>query len=60
MKQLAKSSVKRIAAVSCNPQTLARDLKILIDGGYSVVSITPIDQFLWTPHVEVVVLLVKK
>ena len=60
MKQLAKSTVKRIAAVSCNPQTLARDLKILIDGGYGIVSITPIDQFLWTPHVEVVVLLARK
>ena len=57
MKQLAKSTVKRIAAVSCNPQTLARDLRILIDGGYKIASITPIDQFLWTPHVEVVVLL---
>ena len=60
MKQLAKSTVKRIAAVSCNPQTLARDLKILIDGGYNVVRITPIDQFLWTPHLEVIALLAKR
>jgi 23S rRNA (uracil1939-C5)-methyltransferase len=60
MKQLAKSTVKRIAAVSCNPVTLARDLKILTDGGYGVLSVTPIDQFLWSPHVEVVVLLGKR
>jgi 23S rRNA (uracil1939-C5)-methyltransferase len=60
MRQLAKSAVKRIAAVSCNPQTLARDLKILSDGGYGIVSITPIDQFLWTPHVEVVALLARR
>jgi 23S rRNA (uracil1939-C5)-methyltransferase len=56
MAQLAKSTVKRIAAVSCNPVTLARDLKILGQGGFKVLSVTPIDQFLFTPHVEVVAL----
>ena len=55
--QLAKSAVKKIAAVSCNPVTLARDLRILIDGGYNVVTVSPFDQFLWSPHVEVVALL---
>lgn len=59
-KSLAKSKVAKVAAVSCNPQTLARDLKILVDGGYRIDSITPIDQFLWSPHVEVVALLSKK
>ena len=53
-KELARSTVRKIAAVSCNPQTLARDLSILVSGGYRVVSVTPIDQFLWSPHVEVV------
>jgi 23S rRNA (uracil1939-C5)-methyltransferase len=60
MKQLAKSGVKRIAAVSCNPQTLGRDLKILTDAGYGLLGVTPIDQFLWSPHVEVVALLSKR
>jgi 23S rRNA (uracil1939-C5)-methyltransferase len=56
-KMLAKSKVKKIAAVSCNPATLARDLRILIDGGYALKSVTPYDQFLWSPHVEAVALL---
>ncbi len=54
---LAKSGVRRIAAVSCNPLTLARDLRILIDGGYKLLSVAPFDQFLWSPHVEAVALL---
>jgi 23S rRNA (uracil1939-C5)-methyltransferase len=56
---LAKSSVRRVAAVSCNPVTLARDLRILMDGGYRLLSVTPFDQFLWSPHVEAVALLEK-
>lgn len=55
--ELANSSVKKIAAVSCNPATLARDLRLLVDGGFQIRSVTPIDQFLWSPHVETVVLL---
>ncbi|RLQ87447.1 class I SAM-dependent RNA methyltransferase [Notoacmeibacter ruber] len=58
-RQLAKSDVPRLAAVSCNPVTLARDLSILLDGGYTLKSITPIDQFLWSPHLEVLALLEK-
>lgn len=53
-KELARSTVRKIAAVSCNAQSLARDLSILVAGGYRVVAVTPIDQFLWSPHVEVV------
>jgi 23S rRNA (uracil1939-C5)-methyltransferase len=58
-KQIARSDVPYVAAVSCNPVTLARDLRILLDGGYSLKSVTPIDQFLWSPHVETVALLEK-
>ncbi|MBU4527709.1 MAG: class I SAM-dependent RNA methyltransferase [Hoeflea sp.] len=54
---IARSPIPRLAAVSCNPVTLARDLEMLIAGGYRVMSVTPIDQFLWTSHVEVVALL---
>lgn len=58
-KQIARSDVPLVAAVSCNPTTLGRDLRILVDGGYSVKSVTPVDQFLWTGHVEAVALLTK-
>lgn len=53
-KELARSVVRKIVAVSCNPVTLARDLAILVAGGYRVTSVTPIDQFLWSSHVEIV------
>jgi 23S rRNA (uracil1939-C5)-methyltransferase len=59
VKELARSNIKTIAAVSCNPVTLARDLRILVDAGYKIRSVTPIDQFLWSPHVEAVALVGK-
>jgi 23S rRNA (uracil1939-C5)-methyltransferase len=52
---LAKSNVPRLVAVSCNPGTLARDLRILVDGGYRIARVVPVDQFLFSPHIEVVV-----
>ncbi len=54
---LAASGVKTIAAVSCNPATLARDARILIDGGFKLERVTPIDQFLYSPHIEAVAIL---
>jgi 23S rRNA (uracil1939-C5)-methyltransferase len=59
VKELARSGVKKLAAVSCNPLTLARDLRVLVDAGYRIKSVTPIDQFLWSTHVETVALLEK-
>ncbi len=52
--RLAKSKVPVVIAVSCNPATLARDARTLIDGGYRMGPVTPIDQFLFSPHVEAV------
>ncbi len=51
---LAKSRVPTIVAVSCDPGSLARDARILVDGGYRLESETPIDQFVWSAHVEMV------
>ncbi|WP_062227478.1 class I SAM-dependent RNA methyltransferase [Aureimonas frigidaquae] len=59
-RQLAESTVRRVAAVSCNPLTLARDARILVDGGYELLSVTPIDQFLWSHHVEAVALFARR
>ncbi len=52
--RLAKSKVPVVIAVSCNPATLARDARLLIDGGYRMGAVTPVDQFLYSPHVEAV------
>lgn len=54
---LARSAVSVVVAVSCNPATLARDLATLIAGGYQLKSVTPVDQFLFTPHLEAVAVL---
>ena len=53
-RELAASTVKRVAMVSCNAQTFARDLQIMASAGWRATRITPIDQFLWSPHIEVV------
>jgi len=51
---LAGSRVPVVVAVSCAPGTLARDLRILVDGGYRLQHVVPIDQFLFSAHVEAV------
>jgi 23S rRNA (uracil1939-C5)-methyltransferase len=52
--ELARSAVPTVVAVSCDPATFARDAAILIDGGYEMATSTPIDQFRWSAHVEIV------
>jgi 23S rRNA (uracil1939-C5)-methyltransferase len=52
--QLACSRVPTVVAVSCDPGTLARDARLLVDGGYAIESVSPIDQFLFSAHVEAV------
>ena len=51
---LAAAQVPRVVAVSCNPASFARDARVLLDGGYRLTSLRPIDQFIWSPHVELV------
>jgi 23S rRNA (uracil1939-C5)-methyltransferase len=53
-RELAKSAVPTVVGVSCNAQSFARDAKVLIAGGYDLVGVTPVDQFLYSPHVELV------
>ncbi|MBA2920247.1 class I SAM-dependent RNA methyltransferase [Sphingomonas sp. MAH-20] len=50
--QLAASTVPRIAYVSCNPASFARDAKLLVAGGYRLAHVTPVGQFRWSTHVE--------
>lgn len=51
---LAASEVPTIVAVSCNPATFARDALTLVQGGYRLLSVTPVDQFPWSRHLELV------
>ncbi|MBT4490658.1 MAG: class I SAM-dependent RNA methyltransferase, partial [Rhodospirillaceae bacterium] len=51
---LAASGVAKVVAVSCNPSTFARDARALVDGGYHLTAVTPVDQFPWSRHLELV------
>ncbi|HQN52498.1 MAG TPA: RNA methyltransferase, partial [Phenylobacterium sp.] len=52
--ELARSSVAKVIGVSCNSATFARDARVLIDAGFSLDRVLPVDQFLWSPHIELV------
>ncbi|MGI8839328.1 MAG: class I SAM-dependent RNA methyltransferase, partial [Caulobacteraceae bacterium] len=52
--QLARSAVARAIGVSCNPATFARDAAILTGAGFTLERVLPVDQFLWSPHIELV------
>lgn len=53
-REIAASKASRVVGVSCNPTTFARDAGVLIDAGFRLESVLPVDQFLWSPHVELV------
>jgi 23S rRNA (uracil1939-C5)-methyltransferase len=52
--ELAKSKIRRVVYVSCNPATFARDARALVNGGYRMGAVQPVDQFLWSSHTELV------
>jgi 23S rRNA (uracil1939-C5)-methyltransferase len=53
-RMLARSKVKKVVAVSCHPASFARDARILMDAGFELGAMTIVDQFIWSPHVELV------
>jgi 23S rRNA (uracil1939-C5)-methyltransferase len=53
-RQIAQTKAAVVVGVSCNPTTFARDARVLIDAGFRLERVTPIDQFLWSAHVELV------
>jgi 23S rRNA (uracil1939-C5)-methyltransferase len=52
VRALSRSGVRRVAYVSCNPATFARDAKMLTDGGFTLDWVKPVGQFRWSTHVE--------
>jgi len=57
--ELAASQVEHVVYASCDPASFARDVRTLQDGGYRLEKLMPIDQFLWSPHVELIALLTR-
>jgi 23S rRNA (uracil1939-C5)-methyltransferase len=49
---LAASALERVVAISCSPATFVRDTAILVAGGLRIERVAPVDQFVWTPHLE--------
>jgi 23S rRNA (uracil1939-C5)-methyltransferase len=59
-RELAKSAVSRIAMISCNPATFARDAATLREGGYRLASAVGVDQFVWSEHLEIAAVFVQE
>ncbi|USQ98149.1 class I SAM-dependent RNA methyltransferase [Caulobacter sp. RL271] len=52
--EIAKSKVAKVVSVSCNPATFAKDARALVDAGFRLEKVLPVDQFVWSPHIELV------
>ena len=52
--QIARAPIRKLAYVSCDPASFARDIKVLIEHGFTLTKLTPVDQFRWSPHIELV------
>jgi 23S rRNA (uracil1939-C5)-methyltransferase len=52
--EIARSKVAKVVSVSCNPATFAKDARVLIDAGFRLDKVLPVDQFVWSPHIELV------
>ena len=52
--EIGRAKVATAVGVSCNPATFARDARVMVDAGFVLECVKPIDQFLWSPHVELV------
>lgn len=57
VREITKSKLSRLVYVSCDPESFARDAKLLIDAGFRIEKLTPVDQFRFSPHVELVAVL---
>jgi 23S rRNA (uracil1939-C5)-methyltransferase len=51
-RELARTKIGKVIYVSCSPATFARDARILVDAGYRLSRVTPVDQFRYSAHVE--------
>lgn len=54
VEQIARSELQKLVMVSCNPQSFARDARLLSDAGFTPGPVTVVDQFRWSPHIELV------
>jgi 23S rRNA (uracil1939-C5)-methyltransferase len=52
--EVARSKVAKVISVSCNPATFAKDARVLVDAGFRLDKVLPVDQFVWSPHIELV------